>query len=239
MILKNYHSSWKEFLTQDRIDALEYIEHQIGTNYTPDEDKVLRFMSLNLDEIRVVILGQDPYKPAGVANGRAFQPNDLVNWNQPFRQVSLKNIIRAIYSNYNNLAEFDMIPSYKEIVCLVDTKKFLIKEPKEWFDSLENQGVLLLNTSLTCEIGKSNSHKHIWSGFMEVCIDYISSKNNNAKWFLWGGEAQSYKGIIEKNTKFGNIYTSKHPMLSTATHPDDFLRTKCFKETSDIINWLG
>ena len=112
------HHSWNDFITNETsyiIENLKSIEQKIGNNYTPTDSEVLRFFGLDLSKIKVIILGQDPYKPVGVANGRAFQPKDLLDWSQPFRQVSLKNIIRSIYAAYNNITEWDLIPSYKEI----------------------------------------------------------------------------------------------------------------------------
>lgn len=173
LILPNMHNSWDGFFNDSIRYELARIEREIGTDHTPSQKDVLRFSKLDLNNIKVVILGQDPYKPEGVANGRAFQPNGLVNWSQTFRQVSLKNILRAIYATYYNITNYDLIPSYKDIVNKIEHSKFNIKQPVEWFDSLENQGVLFLNTSLTCKIGESNSHKEIWKHFSYECIYII------------------------------------------------------------------
>lgn len=230
------HESWKGFLTDNNIRLIDNIERGVGFDYTPDEDKVLRFMQLDLNNIKIIILGQDPYKPRGVANGRAFQPNDLVNWNQPFRQVSIKNIVRAIYACYNDIEEYLDIPKYSDIAREIKFGNFDIKEPREWFNSIEEQGVLLLNTSLTCKVGVSNSHKDLWVEFTKRLLGYIKTQRPDIIWFLWGKEA------IDK-LKYLNIgvkaYTSNHPMMCSASYKTDFLKNPCFKETKDIINWLG
>lgn len=236
------HSSWNNFFNSDIINKLDRIEQQIGTDYTPSTDLVLRFAQLDIEHINTVILGQDPYKPAGVANGRAFQPTNLTDWSQPFRQVSLKNIVRAIYAAYNNITVWGLIPSYKDIVYEMEIGKFKMKQPVEWFNSIEEQGVLLLNTSLTCKIGASNSHKEIWAKFTQELIKYIAKNAENKKdalnWFLWGNEAASYSPSI---AQFNNnkMFISRHPMMCTQTSKDDFLYNTCFKDTKDIINWLG
>lgn len=229
------HESWNKFLTTDIRHKLDIIESQIGTDYTPDTDKVLRFMQLDISKLKVVILGQDPYKPAGVANGRAFQPANLTSWNQKFRQVSLKNIVRNIYKSKLDIRLYDLIPTYNEIIA----SGFEIKPPLEWFDSIESQGVLLLNTSLTCKIGESNSHREIWKDFSDECIRYLAKTNNDLYWFLWGKEACSYSSLVMSWSYPDRIYQSKHPMMCSKSYTDDFLKSKCFKDTMKIINWMG
>lgn len=241
------HPSWNDFITNETsyiIENLKSIEQKIGNNYTPTDSEVLRFFGLDLSKIKIIILGQDPYKPVGVANGRAFQPKDLLDWSQPFRQVSLKNIIRSIYAAYNNITEWDLIPSYKEIVHEMEIGEFKLKQPYSWFDSLESQGVLLLNTSLTCEIGKSNSHKDIWKEFACKLISHIAYNcPQSLDWFLWGNEAQFYKDIVQaSNTERQSphrLFLSRHPMMCTRSSTDDFLYNPCFKETMNKMNWLG
>jgi len=231
----NIHDSWNDFLTEDIKKELDKIEVKIGDDYTPSKEKVLRFLELDLMKCKVVILGQDPYKPLGVATGRAFEPADLKDWNDKFRQVSLKNIVRLIYKSTNGIELYEEIPNFSDIQKKIDTGEFNIKQPTEWFNSLEEQGVLFLNTTLTCKIGESNSHKDIWKVFSDKLITYISHKNTNLSWFLWGKEAISQI----KNIRAGRLYTSNHPMMCSEKYTDDFLKSDCFKETSNKINWLG
>lgn len=233
--LINIDDSWKGFLTKEVIDELAKIENYVGNDYTPESSKVLRFMGLDLNKMKVVILGQDPYKPLGVATGRSFESANLYNWNDKFRQVSLKNIVRLIYKSLNNIEDYEDIPSYKEITSKIVNGDFNIKEPKEWFNSLEKQGVLFLNTTLTCRIGVSNSHKSSWDNFSKKLITYISTENPELYWFLWGKEAISNKEFIEN----GKVYTSNHPMMCSEKYEDDFLKGECFKDTKNIIDWLG
>lgn len=235
LIPEQYHPSWDSFLTPEIREDLNRIEAAIGQDYTPSQEKVLRFLNLDLQSRKVVILGQDPYKPERVANGRSFQPDNLEEWTQPFRQVSLKNMIRLLYRTYNNIEEYSEIPSYKTIAEKIRKKEFLIKPPKEWFDSLENQGVLFLNTYLTCKINVSNSHKAIWDPFSKKLLTFLSETKPELCWFLWGSEAISNKTYI----KHGTLFESRHPMMCAETYPDDFLKCPCFKETKDQINWLG
>ena len=95
------HSSWSPFFTPAVEQALLEIERKIaaeGREYTPDPSNVLRFLSLDLFAVKVLILGQDPYPQKGRATGRAFEVGGLTSWMNPFENASLRNIVRSIYS---------------------------------------------------------------------------------------------------------------------------------------------
>lgn len=233
LIPKDYHPSWSKFLTHDIVMELDDIERKIGRDINPPRDKVLRFMKNNLYDIKVVILGQDPYPEKGRATGRAFEVGDLVSWNQKFRQVSLKNIIRLIYKNYKGIDEYKDIKKFSEIQKEIREGRFTILPPNEIFKSWEKQGVLLLNTYLSVEAGITGSHISIWQDFSEKLLEFISEENRDINWFLWGRMAEEKKQFI----KYGRYYISRHPMMCSETYEDDFLRSSCFKDTMDIINW--
>lgn len=229
------HSSWDKFLTKEVCDELEIIEEKIGNNINPHHDSVLRFMKNDLNEVNVVILGQDPYPEQGRATGRAFEVGDLKSWNQKFRQVSLKNIIRLLYKNYNNIDNYNEILKFSEIQTEIKEGRFNIAPPDEIFKSWEKQGVLLLNTYLSVESGITGSHISIWEQFSVKLLEYISQTNGNISWFLWGRQAEEKSKYIKQ----GNLYISRHPMMCSEKYKDDFLRNDCFKDTMNIINWLG
>jgi uracil-DNA glycosylase len=222
-------------VSDEIVMELDSIERKIGSNINPAPDKVLRFMQCNLDDIKVVILGQDPYPEKGKATGRAFEVGDLVSWNQKFRQVSLKNIIRLIHKDYNGITEYKDIKKFSQIQKEIEEGKFFILPPNEIFESWEKQGVLLLNTYLSVEAGISGSHISIWESFSRDLLKFISEENRNISWFLWGKMAEDKKRYI----KYGKFYTSRHPMMCSELYEDDFLRSKCFKDTMTIINWKG
>ena len=233
LIPENVHPSWNNFLIEDVVLELDDIEKKIGNNINPAHDKVLRFMKCNLYDIKVVILGQDPYPEKGRATGRAFEVGDLQSWNQKFRQVSLKNIIRLIYKNYNGINKYSDIKKFSEIQTEIKEGKFSILPPDKIFKSWEKQGVLLLNTYLSVEAGATGSHISIWQNFSEKLLKFISEENRNINWFLWGRMTEDKKQYI----KYGKYYISRHPMMCSEIYEDDFLRSDCFKDTMDIINW--
>ena len=210
------NSCWNNFFNKEICDELAKIFKQIGDNYYPYKGSVLRFTNLDLSKIKYVILGMDPYassylennKKIPTATGRSFEVSNLENWNSNFRQSSLKNIVKTIYFN-----ETGKINSWKLIKEDINSKKFSIKKPKEWFDSLENQGIMFLNSALTVEPNNPGSHINIWKNFMNELITYINDYNNEIKWIVWGKESYDristiiederiIKGVHPRNYKF-------------------------------------
>lgn len=235
LIPKEVHPSWNKFLTERIVSELEGIEEKIGSNINPEPENVLRFMKNDLYNIKVVILGQDPYPEKGRATGRAFEVGDLTSWNQKFRQVSLKNIVRLIYKNYNDIDDYRQIKKFSQIQKEIKDGTFSILPPDKIFKSWEKQGVLLLNTYLSVEAGLTGSHISIWQNFSEELLKFISEENRNISWFLWGRMAEEKKQFI----KYGKYYISRHPMMCSESYEDDFLKNDCFKDTMDIIDWKG
>jgi uracil-DNA glycosylase len=226
--------SWNNFFTIETLEMLGSISSRIkSTNSTPDTSRVLHFLTLPLSNVKVIILGQDPYPQQGVATGRAFEVGTLKTWNQTFTNISLKNIVRAIYHTYQG--EYFKFSDIKMQI----GKSFLLKGPDQLFIEWEKQGVLLLNTSFTCEIGKSNSHEKIWKPFTLLLLEFIAKNNKDATWFLWGNNAKEIVSGISIHHKM----ESMHPMMcyEAPGREADFLfgKTNPFTETRHIINWLG
>jgi uracil-DNA glycosylase len=236
LIPQAVHSSWNAFLTDPIIRMLGEIENKLGTNINPSRPEViLRFMTTDLEQVKIVWLGQDVYPAQGVATGRSFEVGGLTDWNSTFRQVPLKNIVRLIHKTYNEILEYKDIKGFKEIQTLINHGSFGILQPNEWFNSLEQQGVLFLNTSLTCEVGRPNSHKEIWEEFSHQVLTFITSARPDLIWFLWGKEAIANKSSLQS----GILMESRHPMMCSEKYEDDFLKSECFKATKHMINWLG
>lgn len=234
-LINTFHPSWSEFLNEDTLNSLHEIDSKIGDNINPEPENVLRFLTNDLNAIKVVILGQDPYPEKGRATGRAFEVGDLNDWNDKFRQVSLKNIIRLIHKNYNNIENYDEIRKFSAIQEEIRLGRFNILAPNEIFKSWEKQGVLLLNTYLSVEAGKPGSHIDIWEDFSKSLLKFISSKNRSINWFLWGKQAED----MSQHIVDGKMYISRHPMMCSEKYIDDFLKSNCFKDTMGLINWLG
>jgi uracil-DNA glycosylase len=232
------HASWQSFLNDEVVPLLDGIENQVLVSpdtTTPDVSRVLHFLTNDLNRIQVLILGQDPYPQPHVATGRAFEVGTLNSWHDKYKNVSLKNIIRAIYAAYSN--EF---LTYNEIRKKMETdlfgSGFSVLPPQLLFKSWEEQGVLLLNTSFTCHLGKPGSHARLWEPFTRLLLQYINSVNAEITWLLWGNHARH----ISSHISLRNAYTSNHPMICKPGD-NDFLfgQTNAFKETRHLVDWRG
>ena len=237
--LEKVHPSWNDFLTEERIKFIQELERNLPENINPRPENVLRFFYVDLNNIKCIFEGQDPYpalpkningEEVYIATGRSFEIGTLKSWNTKFAQHSLKNMIRLIYKAY-----YGELISYEECKTKILNGEFPIAQPDEWYDALEVQGVLFLNKTLTCIQGKPLSHKDLWHDFSLDLMNYISTKNPNINWFLWGGEARSLKQHIKQ----GNLFEAEHPRLYNTDKPDAFLNSDCFEKTKNIINWLG
>lgn len=229
------HSSWNEFLTDDRKKQIKNIFESIGEDYTPEKDKILKFLENDLDLVKGVIIGLDPYPQKGAATGRCFEVGGLKSWLDSFRQASLRNIVRLIYKNYMEIEEYENVPTFNEIREKMKTGDFHILPPDQLFKSWEKQGVLLLNVYLTTKIGKPKAHKKLWEDFSTELFKYISRKNKNIYWMLWGKDAQSLSEYITG----GKIVTANHPSRLNSKSPEDFLHSDTFKILMDKVDFTG
>lgn len=235
-IEKGIHSSWSPFFTPEIELLLKSIEAAIeadGRAFTPERSLVLRLFSLDLNQSKVIILGQDPYPQKGRATGRAFEVGGLTSWQSPFENASLRNIVRAIFK-----ASTGEVRLFTEIRGLLSDslfeERFEILPPNELFKSWENQGVLLLNSAFTCALDVPASHSTLWYPFTQELLRYINVANPNLIWFIWGAHAQ--KSV--KNIPIIHKIETAHPMLASPK-PNDMLlgRVNPFYETKELINW--
>ncbi len=236
-----YHHSWEPFLDEKTKRLLGCIEKAAGLNILPESGSVLRFLRTDIGRLKVVILGQDPYPTPGAATGRAFEVGGLKSWSDPFRQVSLKNIIRLVWCAGNGIRPFvqdrqyDKVLSYSQIRKEMDDGLFALATPDRLFQSWEGQGVLLLNTSLTVSPGKPGAHREHWLPFTRSVLLHLAEVRPDLAWFLWGSQAHAHAPLLGKARK----YSSRHPMLCSPAYPEDFLRNPCFHETAGFVDWTG
>ncbi len=235
LLPQDVHASWEPFLEETGYGLLERIAPQIvnGGAFTPGSEHMLRFLGLDLDAVKVLILGQDPYPQPGVATGRAFEVGPLKSWTTPFRNTSLRNIIRALYD-----AAYNEKLNFKEIVGKLHSASdaFQLLRPDQLFKYWEVQGVLLLNTSFSCELGKPGSHAVLWRPFTTALLAYINRRNSEMYWLLWGNHAREAVAHIAPK----NCLLSCHPMICHLRE-GDFLYGDInhFKATEGLIDWIG
>lgn len=230
----NVHGDWHAFFDDDVLLLLDSIGKEVTkTSYTPANERVLRFLSFPLMQARVIILGQDPYPQYGVATGRAFEVGTLQSWNQPFKNISLKNILRGIYKAYTG----KVIP-YSQLKTKLD-HEFPVLPPGKLFSHWESQGVLLLNTAFTCTLGNPGSHQQLWAPFTERLLSFIRNQAPEATWFLWGNHARK----ATANLNLQRSIETLHPMMcyDQPGREKDFLYGKenCFEPFVDEVDWTG
>lgn len=152
------------------------------TKCFPPKDQIFRAIELTpFDEVKVVIIGQDPYHNDNQANGLCFSVSDKVK-----APPSLKNIFKELEADLG------------------------IKKTSNELEMWAKQGILLLNATLTVRAHEANSHKDLgWEQFTDFIIKEISDKKENVIFVLWGAFAQKKVGLIDASKHF--IIQSAHP----------------------------
>ena len=174
--------------------------------YPPQIELFNAFNYCSLNDLKVVILGQDPYHGKGQAHGLCFS----YLGSQKF-PPSLKNIYKEISSDLN------------------------IQMPKSNGDLTPwaKQGILLLNATLSVEESKPNSHKSFgWSKFTDTVIRKISDEKSDVVFLLWGGFAHKKESLINTDNHF--VLKATHPSPLGA-NKGGWFNCKHFSKTNDYL----
>ncbi len=175
------------------------------------------FRLCNFGILKVIIIGQDPYPTAKDAHGLAFSSKSKET---PY---SLKNIFDEIYQDFYSGETGNVHP-------------FKSNDLTEWAE----QGVLLLNSCLTCDEGNPGSHRGKgWELFIENTVKYINERHGcRLVFMLWGKEAKQYEQYIDKEKHL--ILTSEHPAAAKHNRSAWF-GNKHFTKANNFINkhYLG
>lgn len=189
MLFEFFPKSWRALLREEaRKDYLFSLEKKVEEAYAssicfPPKQKIFEaFRLCRLEDVRVVILGQDPYHGAGEAHGLAFSVQQGIKM-----PPSLRNIFKELESEYGiDLLRTTDLTSWAE------------------------QGVLLLNSVLTVEKDKAGSHaKWGWEDFTDATIAFISKENAHVVFVLWGDYARKKKNLIDLSKHA--VIESAHP----------------------------
>jgi uracil-DNA glycosylase len=182
-------------------------------NHTCFPSKELIFNAFNhcdFNDLKVVIIGQDPYHGDGEANGLCFSVNDDVKV-----PPSLRNVFREINSDFDTIFE----PTSGNL--------------ERW----ARQGVLLLNNSLTVQKDLPNSHKYLnWSVFTDAVITLISKEKQNIVFLLWGNFAQKKGSKIDRDKHL--VLEVGHPSPLSANQGKWF-GNKHFSKTNGYLKTNG
>jgi uracil-DNA glycosylase len=190
----------------DKILETLYNEREAGKRFTPPLKQVFRaFEECPVDQLKVVMIGQDPYPHLGVADGIAFSCG---NTGKP--QPSLQQIFNAIEETVHQ-----GYPTYQN------------PDLTRW----AKQGVLMLNKALTCQVDKVGSHYDIWHDFLMYVIDMLSLTNSGLIFCLLGKQAQELEGSISQSHY---ILKASHP-ASAAYSKTNWDCNDLFNEANKII----
>lgn len=191
---KSYFKYIREFIKEERLSK---------TIYPPAKDLFNAFKLTDFNDIKVVILGQDPYHGEKEAMGFSFSVRRGVR-----TPPSLRNIFKELHDDLG--------------ITRTDT------DLSDW----AKQGVFLLNTVLTVEKDKANSHKDIgWEIFTDFVIKQINDRLNNVVFILWGRQARDKKRIITNKTHY--IIESAHPSPLSAYN--GFFGSRPFSKTNNYL----
>jgi len=227
----NIHPSWHPILYLLRQDEFLHFRNEILPNilYYPDKYHIFRVFFMPVDKIKVVILGQDPYHGPNQANGLAFAVNSGITMPPSLRviQKELGDTIEWHREDWRTLAHW------------------------------EKQGVFLLNTALTVEAGKPNSHSQYWGNFIQRVVYFIGTQRP-CIWLLWGQNAQRFsanlpvksifnvRGYDEKtiqqipsNEDYNYIMKASHPAAEVYRSDAGYLGCNHFKFANTILSKLG
>ncbi|MCJ7551334.1 MAG: uracil-DNA glycosylase [Anaerolineae bacterium] len=152
--------------------------------YPPQERVLFALEAVAFDDVKVVIVGQDPYHGPGQANGLAFSVPELVKAPPSLRNI-FKEIADDIYGGSPPERSTDL---------------------SDW----AHQGVLLLNASLTVERGAAGSHRDLgWIVLTDDIIARLSAKRDYLVFLLWGRYAQSKRGVVDESHHL--VLEASHP----------------------------
>lgn len=210
-----FKNDWNELLKEE-FDKEYYVklrqflinEYNTKTIY-PDKYDIFNALHYTAyKDVKVVILGQDPYHGPNQAHGLSFSVNPGVP-----APPSLKNIFKELH---------------EDLGCYIPNNGYL----KKWAD----QGVLLLNTSLTVKAAEANSHRNIgWEKFTDRIISLLNDRKDPVVFILWGNNAISKEKLITNKWHF--IIKSVHPSPLSASR--GFFGSKPFSKTNEFLKSIN
>lgn len=218
-IIDQLDPAWKahfahEFSQDYMIRLREFLRSEIKSGavvYPPKDQWFNAFLFAPFDEIKVVIVGQDPYHGEGQAHGLSFSVPDGVAI-----PPSLRNIYKELHRDLGVT-----IPSSGNL------------------EAWARQGVLLLNASLTVRAAEANSHsKQGWLKFTNACIRQINEQRQGVVFLAWGRFAHEVCSVVD-STKHCVIKTSHPSPLGASKTGRDFsafLGSGCFSAANEYLN---
>lgn len=204
-VLQPVHHSWKSLLEPLEDDIISTFNKVSLGEYIPSVERIFAPLSTPLDEVKVVIVGQDPYPNVENADGYAFSVRPEVT---PL-PASLVNIFKELESDLGTA-----LPNNGNL--------------ERW----SQQGVLLINRTLTTIPGESHAHQRSgWMAITEVIIREVAKRG--AVGILWGGNAQQMSEYFDSD----RVIKSAHPSPLSAYR--GFFGSKPFSQCNEILQAIG
>lgn len=178
-----------------------------GKRFTPTmKDWFRAFEECPYSELKVVIIGQDPYPGFGHADGIAFSLSRTEDM-QPSLEFMLDAINRTVYNGVTASRDKDL---------------------KRW----SNQGILLLNTALTTVVGKVGQHYIMWRPFIAYIMDHLTWNNPGLVYIYMGKQAGDWKDAVNDNNYKFNVF---HPASASYAGSKQWDCQDVFNKTSEIV----
>jgi uracil-DNA glycosylase len=202
----------------DRIFKKLYELRKENKRFTPPlKDIFSVFEKCPYSNLKVVVINHEPYLTLGTADGMAFSCSKSEKV-EPALKYILKAINKTIYKDSDKSNDIDLT---------------------RW----ANQGVLLLNTSLTSEINKSKTHIQIWKPFITYLLDILNSVNSDLVFIFFGKSVLEFEDLIDE-TRHHKLYVTHpinaHMLEQEEWNSDDvFVKTNIFlkERMKQIIDW--
>ena len=209
--MNKIHDSWKELFDQYEFDLNSI--YTDGEEVYPSQENVFRVFEMDVKEIRVLLLGQDPYHGPGQANGLSFSVADGVNippsLNNIFKELKLEFPERGYEFNSGNL--------------------------ERWYNE---EKIFLLNSSLTVIQSVPSSHMKLWEKFTNDVIEFISENNKKCIFLLLGNFAKAKKVFILKNKDdITRIVEETHPSPMARGFVGSNVFKRVEKALGREVNW--
>lgn len=219
MTIEEYFGDWLKVIDKEELAKVTRFVSSLDPNKTcPRISDIFRaFNKCKYNECTTIFLGQDPYPQKGVATGLSFGNSGDIKNISPSLQILEEAAVD--YRIHHDSVIFDYT-----------------------LESWANQGILLLNSALTCEVGKPDSHSLQWRSFISKLLQNICIQNIGIIFVLFGERAKSFKPFIDD---FQHIIEAKHPAYYARNNEE--MPTSIFKDINSIlkgkynttINWFN
>lgn len=195
MTIDEYFGDWMKVL--DRAETMKimgWLKTVNPNTLCPALPNIFRAFKLcSYEDCRVVFIGKDPYPQKGVATGILFGNNKETFNNKLSPSLEIIKEAAINFEIPHNLITFD-----------------------NSLESWAKQGILMINSALTCEVNRVGIHTNIWRPFISKLVKNLSERELGIIYVLFGGDAQSLKPYI--NNKYNDIIETQHPAYFARTN---------------------